>query len=152
MVEKLSVEDAIRLKISFRNEEVHVFYGLSDNNEDDVHLSFFFGATWHNLIRRKSDTFENTIKRMAKCLTHKQKKKSLKKKCSDDFLPSGEVSLNGSNLDLSIYTNGEWVTGMKLILQCCCYEVVVNPPIVTKLTTFPTKLIPLSIPVVSSCM
>jgi hypothetical protein len=137
--------NTINRDVDFLLNELHVFYG---NDNDNVTINCHYNDTWHQLLRSKCDSLEKTIKRLTKSPKTKHKKhQSNSSRVEDKQIPYC-LQFEGEDVDCSTFTNNDWKSGMVLVLNKKEYHIVVNPPQVLMINTFPTRFVPIHCPIV----
>ena len=125
---------------SFLGEELHVRLP-SSYVEENVSI-FFFTSELHFLNRNPTETIDRMCQRLKSTWTKegkKKKKKSAEASIETEVKPRLLDEL-GNQLDADVLTILDLRTGMRVCLGFGSpLLVVVNPPAVTHLTTFPSK-------------
>lgn len=147
----------------FRSNEMHV---KIDKTEGTVSLTFQLLSEFHTMNRGYEECFERSLHRFAiTCrsklakTSHKAKRVKSKTKGNAPEATSEDapeiakpqpplVTYEGEDCDTSSLQNHEVKTGMIISLDELTFRVVVNPPTVLSLTTYPKSLIYAGCPIV----
>ena len=114
-----------------------------------IRLNLYLQNTLHTLLRPRDEAIDKTLARIAS--TYKKKKQGHHKKPSTaSSTPPHLIYIlhYQQRLDASKLTNGQWETGMEVVLDRQVFHVVVNPPLIISLTTFPRKHMVVGCPIV----
>ena len=140
-------------------EELHV---LDNVGEEFITLSFYFLGTPHSLVRPRGESIHKALTRMSLTIRKKavqtSKKASAKAKAAGKpqsaLAPIAEYKLLSYSeeieeiLDASILTNGQWSSGMRImIMQSYRFTVVVNPPTIASMKIYPSKALFIGCPI-----
>lgn len=144
------------LHVRLPNSDGAAAGGEGDEAKVDI---FFFTSELHRMNRDATQAMRSTLTRFGSTWVGKMLPKPSKARSKGGAgagAGSGggggmsanavtvSIELNGSALDVDSLTNLEWQTGMVLKLQHesageFCFNVIVNPPAVVSLQTFPCK-------------
>lgn len=138
----------------FREEEMHV---CIDDTEQQVTLSFFaVGNGIHTLNRPLLDSMASTVARLERTITKmlagtRKKKEKLKNKIKEvitnDQIDAFVLYYNERVL-LEDLTNQNWKTGMSVSVRNRKFHVVIDPPTIISICTFPRRNLAVGYPIV----
>ncbi|RYH18664.1 hypothetical protein EON65_26985 [archaeon] len=146
--------------MDFKEEEMHIRF-ISDEHDitkNMIKISFIFLKEQHHMLREPNEELEKTLRRLAKNLDkkeHKCPKKKTKKRCNDsaskvctvEAIESVSVVQNGEPIGFNYLLNKDLQTGMIINIHHLSFHVVVNPPTVSSLTTFPHSIFSVDYPI-----
>jgi 2',5'-phosphodiesterase len=141
---------------NFLKDEIHVYL---NEVESIVNLSFFEGGQIHTMNRPMHDSMSKTVTRLIRTITelntsNKEKRKNKKNNrnsantdCS--VLVEGVVLFNDEPVDILALANKDWKTNMIVLCGKQSFKVLLSPPTVTSLTSFPRKKFIVGNPIVA---
>lgn len=121
--------------------EVHIH---TQGEDPQVRLSLYVQNTLHTLLRPKDEVLSKALARISSTLRKKGKKKG----SSNDHSDLCYVLHHQLRVDANVFTHYDWETDMVLMVGRHHFNVVVDPPVVISLATYPRKYLVVGCPIV----
>lgn len=128
-------------EIDFKESELHVRIDRNASEGELVRLTFFHDQQWHDMNRPMHDSLQKTLKRLTKNIQKSLKGKKKGKKARPEAADCDEevvtLLLGAEPVDTATCTNADFQTGMVVQFHQLSFNVVLNPPTVTHIASFP---------------
>lgn len=149
--------------MDFKEEEMHIRFVADEHDATKamIKISFIFLKEQHHMLREPNEELDKTLRRLAKNLDKKEhkcpKKKTNHKKrstenaskvCAIEPFEGVSVVQHENPIDFSDLLNKDLQTGMVINIHHLSFQVVVNPPTVSSLTTFPHSIFSVDYPII----